>query len=130
MVLYAKDVDRVSGFYCAVAGLVTTDRGEGHVVLTLPGPQAGAWELVVHAIPAAVAEGIRLTSPPERREDAATKLVFPVEDLARARREAARLGGVVDPAEREWSWNGVRACDGHDPEGNVFQIRVADATTP
>ena len=128
-VLYAKDVDRVSGFYAAVAGLVRTDRGEGHVVLTLPGPQAGAWELIVHAIPVAVAEGIHLTSPPQRREDAVTKLVFPVADLARARWEAARVGGVVDPAEREWSWSGVRACDGHDPEGSVFQVRLADGTT-
>ena len=128
--LYAKDIDRVSSFYAAVAGLVTTHRGDGYVVLTLPGPQGPAWELIVHAIPPEVAESIHVTFPPERREDAATKLVLPVTDLSQARREAVRLAGVLDPAEREWSWNGVRACDGHDPEGNVFQVRVAVATAP
>ena len=33
------------------------------------------------------------------------------------------LGGLVDPPEREWTAGGLRACDGHDPEGNVLQLR-------
>ena len=59
------------------------------------------------------------------REDTYVKLCFPVDSLANVRREAAALGGEVWPAEREWESEsrGFRACDGRDPEGNVFQAR-------
>jgi len=29
----------------------------------------------------------------------------------------------MEPADREWSFNGVTVCDGVDPEGNVIQFR-------
>jgi hypothetical protein len=29
----------------------------------------------------------------------------------------------MEPADREWSFNGVTVCDGFDPEGNVIQFR-------
>jgi hypothetical protein len=29
----------------------------------------------------------------------------------------------VHATEKEWSARGFRACDGYDPEGNVFQVR-------
>jgi len=47
----------------------------------------------------------------------------PVDSLAAARARVAMLGGRLDPADREWSARGFRACDGVDPEGNVFQLR-------
>jgi len=38
---------------------------------------------------------------------------------------AATLYAVVPDrvaaVEREWTYRGRRVCDGHDPEGNVFQ---------
>jgi hypothetical protein len=64
-------------------------------------------------------------APPEPREDTALKLVFGVENIARARRRAAELGGAVKAAEREWDFEGAKVCDGYDPEGNVFQLRQA-----
>jgi hypothetical protein len=33
--------------------------------------------------------------------------------------------GFMEPADREWSFNGVTGCDGLDPEGNVVQFRDA-----
>ena len=36
---------------------------------------------------------------------------------------AERLGGRVKPVHDEWEARGFRACDGHDPEGNVIQVR-------
>jgi hypothetical protein len=30
---------------------------------------------------------------------------------------------MLDPAASEWTWRGLRHCDGHDPEGNVIQLR-------
>lgn len=35
------------------------------------------------------------------------------------------LAGVVDPPERAWTFGGYLRCDGHDPEGNPFQLREA-----
>jgi hypothetical protein len=31
----------------------------------------------------------------------------------------------ANAVEREWEFEGAKVCDGHDPEGNVFQIRQA-----
>ena len=79
--------------------------------------------MIVHAIPAEIAATITLASPPLRREESALKPFFPVASLAAARSAAAGLGGLVDPPEREWTAGTSRACDGHDPEGNVIQLR-------
>ena len=65
-----------------------------------------------------------MSDPPVRREETPIKLVLPVRDLGGARTAAAALGGVVDGPEREWEFQGHRVVDGHDPEGNVFQVRA------
>ena len=65
-------------------------------------------------------------SPPILREDTPIKLVFVVADIAAARASAAERGGSVNPVEHEWLFEGAKVCDGHDPEGNVFQLRSAD----
>jgi hypothetical protein len=31
----------------------------------------------------------------------------------------------MNAADREWEFEGAKVCDGHDPEGNVFQLRQA-----
>jgi hypothetical protein len=31
----------------------------------------------------------------------------------------------MNPVEREWRFEDAKVCDGHDPEGNVFQLRQA-----
>jgi predicted enzyme related to lactoylglutathione lyase len=51
---------------------------------------------------------------------------FAVDNLHAVRRRAPELGGAVDDAATEWSWRGMVHCDGHDPEGNVFQLRTDD----
>lgn len=117
-VVYAKDLVRVSAFYATVAGLAVAERDDDFVVLESPGCQ-----LVVVAIPPHIAADIRLASPPVRREDAAVKLAFVVPSIDAARPAVAGLGGELDPPEREWRFRGCRVCDGHDPEGNVIQLR-------
>ena len=52
------------------------------------------------------------------------KPLLPVASLDEARAAAASLGGIVDGVEREWDWRGATVVDGHDPEGNVFQLRA------
>ncbi len=119
-VLFVKDVARLSAFYAAVAGLAVTESGETWARLG-----AGAFELVVHGIPPHIAATFEISIPPARREDAAIKLVFPVASIADARAIAAQLGGELNPPDREWQLGTFRVCDGHDPEGNVFQVRAS-----
>lgn len=123
-VVYAVDLDRVAGFYGELLGS-DWERvaGDGHVSLG-----TAAFELLVVRVPPHVADTITLTDPPERREETPVKVCLPVDDLALARGTAAELGGVLDPDDRVWVYDDpctgpVRVCDGHDPEGNVFQLR-------
>ena len=117
-VLYAKDLDRVAAFYSAVLALEPADRDEKHVVLEAPG-----FQLVVLRIPLKIASAIEIAVPPARRSEAAIKLVFFVPSIRSVRASAASCGGALNPAEKEWSFDGFIVCDGLDPEGNVIQFR-------
>lgn len=114
-VVYAGDLDRVTDFYAAVIGLTVDERADGFAVLVGAG-----LELTVVAIPDECADVV--ASPPARREDTPIKVVFTVERIATSRAVAAAQGGVIDDPDREWEFRGLRRCDGHDPEGNVFQV--------
>lgn len=116
-VIYAKDIARVSAFYRAVTTLEVTHEEKGHVEL-----RSGGFQLIVVAVSADIAESIEISAPPERRTDTALKLVLPVSSIAAAREAAARFGGELNAPDREWSFQGHRVCDGHDPEGNVAQF--------
>lgn len=117
-VIFAKQLERLATFYQALLALPVTHTEADHVIL-----ESDGFELVIHAIPAHIADNITITEPPEVREGTAVKLVFPVASLVAARLAAAGFGGALNPMEREWTGGGYRACDGHDPEGNVFQLR-------
>lgn len=117
-VLYARDLGRVQAFYREVIGFEVSHVESDHVVLDSPG-----FQLVVLQIPPAIAESIEMARPPKRRTDTAIKLVFPVNDIAAARTAAGLHGGELNPAEREWTFQGCCVCDGCDPEGNVLQVR-------
>ena len=117
-VVYAKSIARVSAFYSGVVGLEVVYSEADHVVLESP-----VLQLVVVAIPEHIAASIELADPPIRRTDTPIKLVFTVASIGVARDAAKRLGGELNPPEREWQFQGFRICDGHDPEGNVVQFR-------
>lgn len=119
-VVYAKDVAAMEAFYRHVAGLEVTETQSGHVVLESP-----TFQLVVLQIPEVIAASVKIDTPPKRRTQTPIKPVFPVESLAAARTAAANHGGELNPPEREWEFQGCRVCDGHDPEGNVVQLRQA-----
>ena len=115
--LYAKDMNRVAAFYVAVLGVQPVDRDEKHVVL-----ESGGFQLVILRVPREIASTIVIAVPPVRRSEAAIKLVFFVPSISRLRGVAEAHGGVMEPAEQEWSFNGITVCDGLDPEGNVIQF--------
>ncbi|HVK93895.1 MAG TPA: VOC family protein [Noviherbaspirillum sp.] len=116
--VYAKDLKCVVAFYEEVCGLRLTLREHDFVVL-----ENGQLQIVIVEIPEHIARTFEISSPPVRREDSALKLTFVVENVAAARVTACKLGGVIDPKEKEWEFQGMLVCDGHDPEGNVIQVR-------
>jgi predicted enzyme related to lactoylglutathione lyase len=118
--LYAKDLQRLVEFYSAVACLDVQSVQKGFAILGREPSQ-----LVIVRIPKRIADSIDISTPPERREDTPIKLVFAVEDIASAQNRAAERGGAMNAVDTEWEFEGARVCDGHDPEGNVFQIRQA-----
>ena len=117
-IVYAKDIHQLARFYAAVADMEVMHEVDDHIVL-----ESETYELVVVAIPAAIAAGIVITTPPTRRENTAFKLSFAVASLAEAREAAKANGGELYPSAKEWSFQGLRVCDGCDPEGNMIQLR-------
>jgi catechol 2,3-dioxygenase-like lactoylglutathione lyase family enzyme len=117
-VLFAKGLDRMATFYSAVLGLTESNRDDDHIVLESPG-----FQLVVHRIPGDRAATVEIAVPPVRRASAAFKPVFFIPSIAKIRVVAEPYGGVMEPKEKEWSFNGVTVCDALDPEGNVIQFR-------
>jgi predicted enzyme related to lactoylglutathione lyase len=119
-VLYAKDLARLAEFYSAVTGLQLQTKREGFAVL---GHQPS--QLVIVRIPKRIAASISIETPPVRREGIPIKLVFAIVDIYAARKSAADRNGSVAPVDHEWEFEGLKVCDGYDPEGNVFQLRYA-----
>jgi predicted enzyme related to lactoylglutathione lyase len=119
-IVYAKDIQRLARFYAAVADLEIVHEADDHVVL-----ESETYELVIVAIPAAIAARIVISTPPERRENTALKLSFLVDSLSETRVAAKEAGGELNPPAKEWDFQGMRVCDGCDPEGNMIQVREA-----
>ncbi len=118
-VIYAKNLTRLSHFYEQIMQCGISHTDDTHSILAM-----AHFQLVIHAIPSHIADNIDIKDPPKRREDTAIKLILPVTDIGQARETASRLGGQIDVPEREWEFQHCRICDGHDPEGNVFQVRA------
>ena len=74
--LYAKDMHQLAAFYEAVLGMRRVQPSEDLIVLTSQDVQ-----LIVHAIPSAIAESIIISIPPERREDTAMKFFLTLQSL-------------------------------------------------
>lgn len=115
-VVFVDDVARLTAFYQALAGMKVLQSDPKYAVLEIPGLQ-----LTVHAI----RRKAHADATYPTREDTFVKLCFPVTSISQARTTAASYGGEVWPANKEWEAveRGFRACDGRDPEGNVFQVR-------
>ena len=114
--IYAKDLARLARFYESLLGMQRVHAAGDLVVLRSPDIQ-----LTLHAIPPHIAASITVSSPPERREDAALKFFFTVPSFTDAAATAPGLGG--DVLREQWQGPGFRVCNAVDPEGNIFQIR-------
>jgi predicted enzyme related to lactoylglutathione lyase len=114
--VYAKNFPRLKEFYGNMlrAQPVNTEWTDSWALFA-----AGEASLAVHAIPAEYAGETKTSSPPSARENAAVKLIFAVDDVPAERARLESMGIAMLP--RPWQ-NPTEACDGIDPEGNVFQI--------
>ena len=121
-VIFAKDIEALAQFYSEVAAMAEVHKDSDHIVLAEEG-----FQIVVHGTPRSIASTIKITTPPEIREETPIKICLPVSNIEYARTKAAELGGRIGPKAKEWTARGFRACDGHDPEGNVFQVRESAA---
>ena len=123
-VLFVANVPNMTAFYRTLASMALLHDAAGHAILEIDG-----FQLVIHALRGAPDAAAAPVGKVPAREDTYIKLCFPVESIAAARSRAAALGGTIQPASSEWEARGFRACDGCDPEGNVFQVRQTAAGT-
>jgi predicted enzyme related to lactoylglutathione lyase len=117
-VLYAKSLQRLRDFYQHALGFAVKSASHDHAVLA-----SAALDLVIVAMPEAIASSVMIDVPPQLRTEVPTKLVFATSSIGAARAAARAHGGDVLPPEKEWEYDGHRVCDGNDPEGNIFQLR-------
>ncbi len=116
--LYAKNLERLAGFYQTILQLSRLKSTDDMVVL-----QGQNLQLIVHAIPAHIALTIEISTPPQHREDVALKFFFSVPSIEAANVLLITLGGEV--MQEIWQGPGFRVCNACDPEGNIFQLRDA-----
>jgi predicted enzyme related to lactoylglutathione lyase len=116
-VIFVDDVKKMTHFYQALGDMQLIQDEPTYAVLETAGLQ-----ITIHPLRGSK---IRKGEPYPTREDTWIKLCFPIVSIAAARSTAAALGGEVWPPNKEWEAKdrGFRACDGRDPEGNVFQVR-------
>src|SRR5262245_20182450 len=113
--LFVKDLRRMTAFYTDVLGL------QPHADTQLDNWvefRDGAAHFSLHEVPAAIAAGIPIDSPPRVREQEAAKLTFEVRDVAAT---LAKIEAMGLPLLRR-PWGGTEAVD---PEGNVFALHEA-----
>ncbi|UYB52448.1 hypothetical protein OCJ37_00295 [Xanthomonas sp. AM6] len=117
-VIYARNIERVAGFYRNTLSLALVDQGDAFVVLGNP-----HYEIAVVRM-----AGDRARAPESAalhvRTEAPLKGSFLVESLEHARSAAEASGGAFKPIALAWRWRDQLHLDGHDPEGNVVQVRA------
>lgn len=115
--LFVKDLPRMAAFYRDVLGLQPVEESRLPDWVEFHGEATFS----LHAIPAAIAAGISIESPPRPREQGGTKLTFAVTDVDAT---LAAIEGMGLPLLKR-PWGSVEAVD---PEGNVFALRSAEST--
>lgn len=117
VVVFVSDLHALSRFYAELTGMTVITQDDCHTVM-----RSRDTELVIHALDGGASPG----RVDQVREDRWIKPFFPVASISATRDLVARLGGRLRDSAEEWSARGFRACDGADPEGNVFQVREVE----
>jgi len=120
--IYAKRLDALSRFYQALLGMAVRVQDAEHHVL-----ENSDFQLIVHAMPAHIAETVEIAEPPLPRGEQAIKLFFTVSgDLGHAEALVQTLGGGLLGGVYEGP--GFKVRNAFDLEGNIFHLRASMAT--
>ena len=117
--IYVKDLPRMKEFYGQMLGRQPINKEWTDSWAEF---DTGGARFALHAIPAEIAQGIEISSPPKPRDRDPIKLIFGVEDVRAERERLESLG--ITMLQRPWQ-NPAESCEGIDPEGNIFQISLA-----
>ena len=112
--LFVKDLPRMTAFYSGVLGLRAIEETRLPDWVEFHGDA----RFSLHAIPAAIAAGISIDTPPRPREQGGPKLTFAVAEVEATLAAIEAIG--LPLLKRPWG-----AVDAVDPEGNVFALRSA-----
>jgi len=115
-ILYTKDLLRVSDFYRQLLDMKLQKADAEHHVI-----ESNDMQMIIHAIPAHIAESFSISSPPELRMEQAIKIFYTVPSMSAAEKKADSLGGSV--FGDKYTGPGFTIRNAYDPEGNIFQIR-------
>ncbi|AFY36548.1 hypothetical protein Lepto7376_0098 [[Leptolyngbya] sp. PCC 7376] len=114
LVLYSHNFKRLAKFYKFVFRLAIADQNDGHIRLA-----NDQMELVILQAPRRF-QDISGT----QRINVAIKPVFFINvPLERVRARALKRGGSLNAVTAEWQFQSHTVCDGHDCDGNIFQVR-------
>jgi len=116
IILFVRDVERLKHFYMEFLGLHLTEEIKSEWVVL----NAGSCELALHRIAA--------DDAPDNENlvqyHSNTKIVFDVdEDLFILHPKLAAQSILIKPI-KTWDNYPYWVCDGEDPEGNIFQLRM------
>ena len=109
LILFTGDASRLRDFYTGALGLTVLEDTPGWIRL-----DAGGVVLALHGL-----ENEPVVESPPRREDSYWKPCFHAVDVEATRAELVAAGVPMGEIHR---FGDIRFCDGHDPDGNVFQI--------
>ena len=124
VMLYAKDIKRMTEFYRDVLGFtVLPSRYDSSEFVVL---DAGSAQLCLHQIPDVIARNIDISEPAEPRTLAAVKIMYVIEDVAGMRETLIARGTPMGAIQ---NFPPLTYCDGQDPEGNIFQITNGQTAT-
>ncbi len=120
-VIYARNIERVADFYRNTLSLALVEQGDAFVVVG-----NRHYEIAVVRM---AGDGANASEPVPFHVRTRTPLKgsFLVESLEHARSAAEAAGGAFKPLASAWHWRDQLHLDGHDPEGNVVQLRASAA---
>lgn len=116
--IYAKQLDTLSAFYRDLLQMTLLTADAHHHVI-----ESADAQLIIHAIPPAIAAHITIATPAAPREEQAIKLFFTLDaTLPDVEARVVALGGQVVGAS--YDGPGFRTRNAVDPEGNIFHLRA------
>lgn len=122
LVIYSSRLDSLVDFYSTVLHLDVVEQDNTHALL-----EAVGFELVI--LETAISKNSKNDDTTiSAREDTAIKPTFFIdESLDDIGHKIVSKGGALFKP-KDWEFGGRMVCDGHDCEGNVFQLRLLKIT--